>query len=100
MKTTPRSLLTLTLAIGSLLTCQAQDLQGKKVYYINSYHVGYAWSDGIQAGIQTVLKPTGAEVKIATLDTYRQKSPEHLAQAAAECQATIEQWKPDVVIVG
>jgi len=99
MKKTVRSLLTLTLVFGSLYASQAQDLKGKKVFYINSYHVGYTWSDGIEAGIQTVLKPAGVEVKVATLDTYRQKSAEHLTQAGAECLATIEQWKPDVVIV-
>ena len=99
MKNTVRSLLALTLVFSSLCVSQAQDLKGKKVFYINSYHVGYTWSDGIEAGIQNVLKPTGAEVKVATLDTYRQKSAEHLAQAGAECRATIEQWKPDVVIV-
>ena len=78
---------------------QAQELKGKKVFYVSSYHVGYVWSDGIENAILTDLKPTGAEVKTAYLDTYRQKSPEHLAQAAAEFKATIDEWKPDVVIL-
>lgn len=92
-------LLTVTLALGLAADVHAQELQGKKVLYVNSYHAGYAWSDGIQKAVESVLKPTGAEVKIVGLDTYRQKAPEHLGKVSAEAKATIESWKPDVVIV-
>lgn len=85
--------------IGCICAAQAQELKGKKVLYINSYHAGYPWSDGIQQSIQKGLEPLGAEVKVASLDTYRQKTPEHLATASAECKDTIEKWQPDVVIV-
>jgi ABC-type uncharacterized transport system substrate-binding protein len=88
----------LAIIVGSL-SAQAQNLKGKKVYYICSYHVGFVWSDGVDKALQDVLKPTGVEIKTVCLDTYRQKSPEHLAKVAAECKATIEEWKPDVVIV-
>ena len=91
----------ITLAVVALLagTSFGQELKGKKVFYINSYHTGYSWSDGIEAGMQGVLKPTGVEFKGAALDTLRDKSPEHLTQAVADCQKTITEWKPDVVIV-
>jgi len=99
MKNLIRITLAFAAVIGVALGVQAQDLKGKKVLYINSYHEGYSWSDGIQQSIQKALSAAGVEVKVAALDTYRQKTPEHLAQASAECKATIEQWQPDVVIV-
>ena len=37
-----------------LLSAQAgwagDDYAGKKIFFINSYHDGYAWSDGIKKG--------------------------------------------------
>ena len=100
---TGRTIVQTALAIGALLGCladgQAQELKGKKVFYINSYHAGYAWSDDVQRAIQEVLKPAGVELKTALLDNYRQKSEEDLAKASAACRDTIEQWQPDVVIV-
>jgi ABC-type uncharacterized transport system substrate-binding protein len=94
-----RTIVILTAISGCLMQAEAQELKGKKVLYVNSYHAGYSWSDSIQKSIQKTLGETGAEIKIAELDTYRQKTPEHLAKAAGECKATIETWQPDVVIV-
>ena len=88
------------IALAALVcSSPAQELKGKKVYYINAYHTGYAWSDGEEQGVLKGLEPLGVEVKIVRMDTYRDKSPEHLAKVAAECQATIDEWKPDVVVV-
>lgn len=99
MKTSVRLLLPTLLMLATLVSSEAQELKGKKILYINSYHAGYAWSDGIEKSIQAVLQPTGVELKSVALDTYRQKTPEHLTKVSAECQATIDQWKPEVVIV-
>ena len=85
--------------VGYLLSAQAQELKGKKVYYINSYHAGYAWSDGEEKALQKSLELAGVEVKIARMDTLRDKTPEHLAKASADCKAAIDEWKPDVVVV-
>jgi len=77
---------------------QAQTLSGKKVLYLNSYHQGYSWSDGIEKAVQASLATAGVEVKVFALDTYRQKSPEHLAQVSQAAQKLIEEWKPNVVL--
>ena len=94
---------TRTWAVLSLLAAapflQAQELKGKKAFYINSYHEGYAWSDGIQTALVKALGNAGVEVKPFLMDTYRQKSPEHLAKVSLEAKGIIEQWKPDVVII-
>ena len=90
---------TLALVVGTWIPCKAQDLKGKKALYINSYNEGYSWSDGEQKAILSVLGAAGVEVKTVFMDTNRQKTPEHLAEASAECKKTIDQWQPDVVIV-
>src|SRR5512144_136951 len=36
---------------------------GKKIVFINSYHEGYEWSDGVERGIHNVVDGTGAQVK-------------------------------------
>ena len=89
----------LTALVTLACSSPAQQLKGKKVYYINAYHTGYAWSDGEEQSVIKGLEPLGVEVKIARMDTYNDKTPEHLAKVSAECQATIDEWKPDVVVV-
>jgi ABC-type uncharacterized transport system substrate-binding protein len=84
--------------IGAI-TGQAQATQGKKALYINSYHEGYTWSDGIQKSIKDTLSPAGVEVKVFLMDTYKNKSAEHLAKVSQEAKKIIEDWKPDVVLV-
>ncbi len=76
----------------------AADYSGKKILYIDSYHEGYAWSDGITAGVQEVIGASGAELKIIRMDTKRNKSDEFKKEAALKAKAVIEQYQPDVVI--
>ena len=87
------SLITLASALS-----WAADLSGKKVLFVDSYHEGYAWSDGITQGIQEMISPTGATLKIFRMDTKRNGSDEFKAQAAEKAKALIEEFKPDVVI--
>lgn len=85
--------LTLT-AVGF---CGSYD--GKKVLYVDSYHEGYDWSDGITAGIRSVLDGTGVDLKIVHMDTKRNTSEEFKKQAGEKVKAAIDEFKPDVVIV-
>ena len=55
---------------------------GKKILFIDSYHAGYDWSDGIIDGVQTVLKGTGADLKIVHMDTKRNPAEPAKQQAA------------------
>jgi ABC-type uncharacterized transport system substrate-binding protein len=92
-------ILTVLVSLVVLPLAGKAQVQGKKVLYINSYHPGYSWSDGIQKAIMEVLTPAGVEVRTLLLDTYRQKSPEHLAAVSAEAKKTIDEWKPNVVLL-
>ena len=76
----------------------AKPYEGKKVLFIDSYHQGYAWSDGITAGVENALKETGAELKIVRLDTKRNTDEAFKAEAGRKAKAEIDAFKPDVVV--
>lgn len=79
-------------------SCFAASYQGKKILFIDSYHQGYPWSDGVTEGVKSVIEPSGAELKIIRMDTKRNKSDDFKKEAALKAKAVIEQFKPDVVI--
>jgi ABC-type uncharacterized transport system substrate-binding protein len=68
-----------------------------KCLFISSYHPGYAWSDGVESGIRSVLEGK-CEIRQFNMDTKRNKQPEHMKQAGLEAKQLIDSWKPDIVI--
>lgn len=72
---------------------------GKKILYVDSYHEGYAWSDGITKGIRTILEGTGSELKVFRMDTKNNPSEDFKKQAGMRAKAVIEEFKPDVVLL-
>jgi len=71
---------------------------GKKILFIDSYHLGYVWSDGVARGIEDTLEGTGIELKRVEMDTKRHTSEAFKHTAALSAKAEIERFKPDVVI--
>lgn len=71
---------------------------GQKILYINSYHDGYDWSDGITKGVKDTLKDTGVELKIIYMDTKGERSEEFKQAAGLKAKATIDEFQPKVVI--
>ncbi|MBF0290209.1 MAG: ABC transporter substrate-binding protein [SAR324 cluster bacterium] len=83
---------------------------GKKVLFVNSYHHGYDWSDGITQGILDTfgarMTSTGkvdsseskVQLKIIYMDTKRNKTEEFKKSAALKAKEMIDSWQPDVVI--
>ena len=71
---------------------------GKKILFVNSYHEGYEWSDGVEAGFQKVVADTGIELKFVRLDTKRNPEEEFGKNAGMTAKAEIEAYEPDVVI--
>jgi ABC-type uncharacterized transport system substrate-binding protein len=76
----------------------SKSYHGKKVLYVDSYHQGYAWSDGITRGVKSTLEGTGVQLKIIRMDTKRNKDDGFKKQAALQAKAVIEEFRPDVVI--
>ncbi|MFW5857769.1 MAG: ABC transporter substrate-binding protein [Planctomycetota bacterium] len=75
----------------------AADAGEKKVLFIDSYHAGYSWSDGVVKGAKSVLGDQ-VELKIIHMDTKRNTSEEFKKQAAEKAKAVIDEFQPDVVI--
>ncbi len=71
---------------------------GKKILYIDSYHEGYEWSDGLTAGIEKALTDSGAELRIIRMDTKRNAKEEWKLSEGARARNEISAYKPDVVI--
>ncbi len=71
---------------------------GKTILWVDSYHAGYEWSDGIERGVREVLAVTGATLRIIRLDTKRRSSEEEKASAALAAKAEIDVLRPDAVI--
>ncbi|MDY6951062.1 MAG: ABC transporter substrate binding protein [Thermodesulfobacteriota bacterium] len=81
-----------------VLTVCGSAMAKKKVLYIDSYHQGYAWSDGITEGVREGLKGKDVDLKVIRMDTKRNTSEPFKKQAAVKAKAEIEAFKPDVVI--
>jgi ABC-type uncharacterized transport system substrate-binding protein len=96
-----RSILVLSFLALCATSLMAGDAAGagKKILYVNAYHDGYAWSDGVQKGLKAVLTPSGAELKVFSMDTKNNPAKEFAEQKGKEAKALIDAWKPDVVVV-
>ncbi len=88
-------LLALAMWAGSVL---AGGFDGKKVLYINSYHLGYGGSDPITQGVEAVLRPEGIDLRVIYMDTKRNPDEAFIEEAAAAAIAEIDAFDPDVVI--
>ena len=85
--------------------------QKKKLFYINSYHKGYKWSDDIEKGLLNALSisrhPAGGldfsqstvELNVFRLNSKLQRDEDILADAAHEIWQQIEAWDPDCIIL-
>jgi ABC-type uncharacterized transport system substrate-binding protein len=98
MKKILTPLLALALASVAPLSAFAQGAAGKKIFFINAYHEGYPWSDGVTAGVESVIRPSGATLKIVRMDTKRNDSPEFAKAAAKKVLAEIADFAPDIII--
>lgn len=87
-----------TTAPASDQTPAASTYAGKKILFVNSYHEGYEWSDGVEKGVHDVLDGTGVELKFVRLDTKRNPDEAFAKTAGTQAKAEIEAFKPDVVI--
>ncbi len=80
-----------------------------RVLYVNSYHRGFAWSDGVGRGIYQVFgvvagrrgfDDSRARVRFRQIDLDTKRHPEEAfkRQAARRAKEVIDRWQPDLVI--
>jgi gluconate transporter len=74
-----------------------EDAKLPRVFYLNSYHAGYASSDQTMLGINETLAGK-AHLKTFFLDSKRQSSPELLGANAAAALQAIRNFQPQVLI--
>jgi ABC-type uncharacterized transport system substrate-binding protein len=86
-------LLTTALSVG-LSGCRTE--VPAKVFYLNSYHVGYGSSDDVMAGIVDML--SGDRVQLTTFFLDTKRHPELAADKATQALKAIEQVQPDILI--
>ena len=84
--------------IAALAFFSTSNAQAKLCIHIDSYHEGYAWSDGIEKGIRAKLQGI-CDVETIRMDTKHHSSALYAKEKGDEIAKTIEQKHPDVVIV-
>ena len=87
------------------------DRPKKKVLFVDSYHRGYEWNDGVVNGLLPTFgaklneddsidnSESNVDLRIFRMDTKRNTSEEFKQQSALKAKNIIESWRPDVVIV-
>ena len=68
-----------------------------RVFYVNSYHEGYAPSDESMAAIREILREH-AELKVAFLDAKRHPDAGSVAERAGQIVRQIRDFHPDLLI--
>ncbi|MEJ2200291.1 MAG: hypothetical protein P8X63_04655, partial [Desulfuromonadaceae bacterium] len=88
---------------------QEQALAPRRIFFVNSYHEGYPWSDGIFSGFVRALemRPKTEEgfwespeyiLQVYYLNSKRNSSEDNKIAAAAEALSLLERWQPDLVV--
>lgn len=83
----------------------ASDLAGGRpdaiVIFINSYHRGYAWSDGIEDGMREVFDASGKRIEISYeyLDSRRFAFGAQTEAIASAMEAKYAEYRPDLILV-
>ena len=77
------------------ITTQAQE---KKLLVVHSYHLGYAWVDAINQGLDSSLEGCGATIENFYMDTKRNTSEEWKTEVTGLVKQKLADFEPDVVI--
>lgn len=85
-------------ALAALAPGLGQAAAGR-VLFVNSYHQGYPWSDGEEAGARQVLSASGVQLEFYRMDTKRHPEAKWFEDQSRKLKAKIDADKPDVVIV-
>lgn len=75
-------------------TCVAQP----KVIYVDSYHQGYPWSDGIYRAISNEFSGMDIGLTVIHLDSKRHPGKPFIRDAASRAYDTILSITPDIII--
>lgn len=77
----------------------SSNIDKKRVLYVNSYHSGLAWSDGIAEAIKANFPESQIDLKIFEMDTKRNQTEEFKKKIALKAKQEIDKFKPHLVII-
>ena len=89
----------MSVAVLCLMYTSVQADNKNKILYINSYHEGYQWSDGILRGIKSRLVIENVWFKTYYMDSLRNAEPEKIKESVKKIKTLIDNLEPDVVII-
>ncbi|HET9646087.1 MAG TPA: hypothetical protein VFP68_22655 [Burkholderiaceae bacterium] len=76
----------------------AREVAGKRILWVDSYHEGNPWNDGIGRGIVSRLQESGVELHVVHMDTARHADDAFAREAGWRAKLAADDFKPDVVI--
>jgi ABC-type uncharacterized transport system substrate-binding protein len=87
--------------VGLLLTaCNSkQPKETPRIFYVNSYHIGYGSSDDVMEGINETLAGKNVRLKTFFLDAKRKSSDSAIMESVNVALLEITQFNPDVLVV-
>ena len=94
----------MALSILAVACVLPQDAAGEerravgRVLLVDSYHQGYAWSDGIKAVVTELLAAADVELRVVYMDGKRQGGREAQEAAGARVMREVAAYGPDLVI--
>ena len=80
-----------------LSLCIVHPASAAKCMLVMSYQQGYAWNDGVQKGVESILAGK-CKLKIFYMDAKHNKTPEHARAMAKAAKKLIDEYKPDILI--
>ncbi|MFB9885860.1 ABC transporter substrate-binding protein [Balneatrix alpica] len=86
------------LAMALVWLVQPVQAAPARILYVDSYHPGYAWSDGILAGLRQQLAGADVELVVHYMDTKRNRSQPEMISAGQIAQEAAQAIKPDLII--
>jgi len=78
---------------------QKKPKESPRIFYVNSYHIGYGSSDDVMKGINETLAGKNVELRTFFLDAKRQTSDSAMIRSVNHALIEIDQFNPDVLIV-
>lgn len=90
--------LSLLLVTANAVNAQDGDYEGKRVFLVQSYHEGYAWSDDITATVTEMLEEEGIELMVVHMDTKNITDTDAREAVAEEVMADLANFDPDLII--
>ena len=72
-----------------------------RILFINSYHRGYSWSDGIEDGLRERLEASGKKIELSIeyLDSRRFAYGTQIEPLAQAMEAKYANYRPDLIVV-